>query len=111
VPGSAQIPPMGLSRIRACDPGGVLAEVATAYGKTEAQVALNWLIGRSNVVAIPKSSTIAHASENCGASGWRLSQDTCSQLENKIHCRRRSRIESAVRRFARHAFQLAGRNL
>jgi diketogulonate reductase-like aldo/keto reductase len=88
-----------------------MAKAAAEYGKTQAQIALNWLIAKSNVVAIPKSSTIDHVTENCGASGWRLSRETARLLENEVRYRRRSRAESALRRFGRRAFQLAGRNL
>jgi diketogulonate reductase-like aldo/keto reductase len=48
-------------------------EVAERYGKTRAQVALNWLIAQENVVAIPKSSNPVHLLDMMGALGWRLS--------------------------------------
>ncbi|MEM0118488.1 MAG: aldo/keto reductase [Conexivisphaerales archaeon] len=41
--------------------------------KTYAQIALNWLISRSDVVfPIPRASNPAHVSEDCGAAGWRM---------------------------------------
>jgi diketogulonate reductase-like aldo/keto reductase len=49
--------------------------VAAEVGRTPAQVALNWCIARPNVVAIPKSNSLARTGENCGASGWRLTED------------------------------------
>lgn len=49
-----------------------LAEIGRAYGKTAAQVALNYLIWEDNVIAIPKASSRAHLEENFGAMGWRL---------------------------------------
>jgi len=45
------------------------------YGKTSAQVALNYLIWEENVVAIPKAGSKAHLEENVGAMGWRLSEE------------------------------------
>lgn len=52
----------------------VLKQIAAEINKTQAQVALNWCISQPNVIAIPKSNSIARIVENCGASGWRLSQ-------------------------------------
>jgi len=51
----------------------VLDEVAARYGKSRAQVALNWLVSQDNVVAIPKSSNPVHLLDIVGAVGWRLS--------------------------------------
>jgi diketogulonate reductase-like aldo/keto reductase len=53
----------------------VLQKVAKEAGKTLAQVALNWCIVKPNVIAIPKSDSVARTVENCGASGWRLSPE------------------------------------
>ena len=52
-----------------------LAEIGKVYGKTAAQVALNYLIWEENVVAIPKAGSKAHLEENFGAMGWRLSKE------------------------------------
>lgn len=45
--------------------------LAKKYGKTTAQVALNWIISKE-IVAIPKAGSIAHLRENYGALGWSL---------------------------------------
>jgi diketogulonate reductase-like aldo/keto reductase len=58
-----------------------LQEVADKVGKTPTQVALNWCISRPGVVAIPKSNIVARIEENCGASGWRLSEEQLRQLD------------------------------
>jgi diketogulonate reductase-like aldo/keto reductase len=58
-----------------------LQGVADEVGKTPAQVALNWCISRPNVIVIPKSNNLARIEENCGASGWRLSEDQLRQLD------------------------------
>lgn len=71
----------GLSMLRARDRSGALARVARETGKTEAQVALNWCVRRDGVVAIPKADSVAHVEENCGASGWRLSDEHVRALE------------------------------
>ena len=59
-----------------------LAEVAEETGKTKAQVALNWCISKENVIAIPKSNSSERTAENCAASGWRLTPEQISLLEN-----------------------------
>ncbi len=48
---------------------------------TEAQVALNWLISKGQVIAIPKSDSVGRIEENCGASGWDLSPEQVGLLE------------------------------
>lgn len=53
----------------------LLEEIGEKYNKTAAQVALNWLIAKEQVIAIPKAARIEHVEENAGAMGWRLSQD------------------------------------
>jgi diketogulonate reductase-like aldo/keto reductase len=58
-----------------------LQEVADEVGKTPAQVALNWCISHPNVIVIPKSNNLARIEENCGASGWRLSEEQLRQLD------------------------------
>jgi len=52
-----------------------LANVGSKYGKTAAQVALNWLICINPVVPIPKAARIEHVEENAGAMCWRLSKE------------------------------------
>jgi diketogulonate reductase-like aldo/keto reductase len=105
--------PLGMSfdRMKAADPEGALTQAAKVAGKTEAQVALNWLIAKDNVLAIPKASTVTHAIENCGASGWRLSESDAALLEAKIHCRRRSPALSSLARGKRYFAQTLGRSL
>jgi diketogulonate reductase-like aldo/keto reductase len=58
-----------------------IQEVAEEVGQTTAQVALNWCTSRPNVIAIPKSNSVARTEENCGASGWRLTQGQIGRLE------------------------------
>ena len=62
-------------------PTQALQEVADEVDKTPAQVALNWCISHSNVIVIPKSNSLARIEENCGASGWRLSEDQLHRLD------------------------------
>jgi len=98
----------GLEQISRMDPNHVLDQVAGETGKTRAQVALNWLIAKDGVVTIPKASTAEHVTENCGASGWRLSPEQLRQLDRGIRFRRRGSMEMALRRTARYFFQRFG---
>ena len=58
-----------------------LDSVAVQVDKTPAQVALNWCTSHPNVIAIPKSNSLNRTEENCGASGWRLSQQQVQMLD------------------------------
>ena len=62
----------------------ILDDVAGKYGKTRVQVALNFLISRPRVVAIPKTESISHAKEIIGSMGWRLSGDDIELLERVL---------------------------
>jgi diketogulonate reductase-like aldo/keto reductase len=53
----------------------VLDGLAERYEKTRAQIALNWLICKDQVVAIPKAGNLEHVKENAGSVGWRLSTE------------------------------------
>ena len=55
--------------------------MAREAGKTPAQVALNWCLTRAPVVVIPKTNSVARTEENCGASGWRLTEAQAARLE------------------------------
>lgn len=52
-----------------------LGKIGKKYGKTSAQVVLNYLIWEENVIAIPKAGRREHVEENAGAMGWRLSRE------------------------------------
>ena len=58
-----------------------LADVAGRNGRTVAQVALNWCLYHDRVMVIPKTNASMRVEENCGASGWRLSDDDVVALE------------------------------
>jgi len=59
-----------------------LREIGKKYKKTAAQVALNWLIAKENVVTIPKAINISHLEENAGAMGWRLAGDDAEYISS-----------------------------
>lgn len=58
-----------------------LLQVSAIEGRSPAQVALNWCISKSNVIAIPRASTFSHVDEICSASDWRLSEESVAKLE------------------------------
>ena len=105
--------PLGLtfSRMQAADRERVLFQIASAAGKTEAQVALNWLIAKDNVVAIPKASSVPHAIEDCEAAGWRLSPADYALLERKIPCERHGALHDFIRDCRRYVIQSLGRGI
>jgi len=49
-------------------------------GKLPAQVAINWTICKGTL-PIPGAKTIRQAEQNCGAVGWRLSDDEVQELD------------------------------
>jgi diketogulonate reductase-like aldo/keto reductase len=59
-------------------------ELAVKYGKTPAQIALNWVIGKPNVVALFKTSNIRHLEENLGALGWALEPEDAARLDSEF---------------------------
>ena len=100
----------GISHLRAADPEGVLPRVAAMVQKTEAQVALNWVLGQDGVIALTRASTSGHVLENCAASGWRLPSEAVRLLDAKVRFHSRGSVETAFRRLARTAMQFLGKD-
>lgn len=69
-------------RFRSTERSRALDQIEKETGKTRAQIALNWCTSRPNVIAIPKSNSQARIEENCGASGWRLTAQQVSLLDD-----------------------------
>ena len=59
-----------------------LQSIGEANQKTQVQVALNWLIGKGNVVPIPGAKNAKQAEQNAGALGWEMSAAEREQLDN-----------------------------
>lgn len=89
----------GLSRIRDCDPTGVITELSRETGKSPAQIVINWCVCQTGVVAIPKGNSEEHILDNCGASDWRLNQEQLALLDARIQHRRRNRFDQLVRQW------------
>ncbi|BAZ09790.1 aldo/keto reductase [Calothrix sp. NIES-4071] len=58
-----------------------LRQLGEKYGRTPAQVALNWLICQGNVIPIAGAKTAEQVVQNAGALGWRLSNDEVGELD------------------------------
>ncbi|GAB3290620.1 aldo/keto reductase [Parasphingorhabdus pacifica] len=58
-----------------------LNEVASAHGRTPAQVALAWVLRHDDVVAIPKASSVAHVEDNRNALSLHLTEDDLRVLD------------------------------
>lgn len=61
----------------------LLDKLAEKYSKTQAQIAINWLISKPQVVTIPKATTIEHLKDNLGAIGWRIDKEDYEALDNE----------------------------
>ncbi len=57
-----------------------MRSVCSQTGKTSAQVLLNWTLRSPVVITIPKTNTLSRVDENCGASGWRLTDEQWNAL-------------------------------
>ncbi len=60
----------------------VLRSIAAGHGATEAQIVLNYLVSKKNVVAIPKSSDVKHVKENVSSVDFRLSGTEIAKLDS-----------------------------
>jgi aryl-alcohol dehydrogenase-like predicted oxidoreductase len=57
-----------------------LSELGEKHGKTQAQVALNWLICQPGVIPIPGIKSAEQVEQNAGALGWELSSAEVAEL-------------------------------
>ena len=64
----------GDSRIKA------LQKIADKYGRTMAQVALNWLISHNSVIVIPKATNPQHIKENASSADFELSDEDFEKI-------------------------------
>lgn len=58
----------------------VLRGIAQKYDKTIAQVALNWLVSHSSVIAIPRTGSLEHLKENAMATDFQLSTEDIERI-------------------------------
>ena len=83
----------------------ILDQIAKKYGKTNAQIALKWVLSHRNVIAITKSTKIEHLKENLNVFGWELKlQD--KELLDKI-CYSHRKLKASVLRYLSNIFLLS----
>jgi aryl-alcohol dehydrogenase-like predicted oxidoreductase len=76
------IPWFPLAAGKLAEPGGPVAQIAEAHEATTGQVALAWLLQRSEVMLpIPGTSTVAHLEENVAAAEIELTDDQVAELD------------------------------
>ncbi len=63
---------------------GILNEIAQKYNKTQAQIALNWLISQKNVTTIVKAANTDHLKDNLGAVGWEMEEKDIERLRKEF---------------------------
>ncbi len=68
------------------DEAGELESIAAKYGKTKAQITLNWLVSHPSVIAIPKATTRRHIRENAEAADFELSDEDFSRIALLFAC-------------------------
>ncbi len=59
-----------------------LEKIGARHGKTGSQVALNWLLSKGNVSAIPKANSVEHIRENLGSVGWKLDRKDIEAIDS-----------------------------
>lgn len=59
----------------------LLGNIGEKYGRTPAQVALNWLIAQGNVIPIAGVKNAEQVKQNVGALGWKMTDDEFGELD------------------------------
>jgi aryl-alcohol dehydrogenase-like predicted oxidoreductase len=81
----AFIPWFPVAAGKLAQPGGLLDETAKKHHASVAQLAIAWLLHRSEVILpIPGTSSVRHLEENLGAANIKLSANEWSALEQKV---------------------------
>ena len=65
----------------------LLRRMSADTGKTPVQILLRWGLHQQNVITIPATNSVAHLEENCGASGWQLSDEQYAALNAAVKAR------------------------
>jgi len=62
----------------------LVAYMAKKYGKTPAQIALNWLTSQPNVVTLIKTTNVDHLQEGIGAVDWEMEKEDIEKLRKEF---------------------------
>ena len=77
------IPWFPLAAGKLAEPGGPVARIAEAHDATTGQIALAWLLQRSEVMLpIPGTGSVEHLEENVGAAELELTPDEVAQIDS-----------------------------
>ncbi|MCL4403581.1 MAG: aldo/keto reductase [Candidatus Marsarchaeota archaeon] len=60
----------------------LLSEIGSKYNRSIEQVALNWLLSKKPVVAIPKSSSLEHTKSNIASADFSLSAEDIGRIND-----------------------------
>ena len=60
----------------------LLEGIGRSHGKNATQVALNWVVSKENVVAIPKAGSVKHVLEDCESVGWKLGKEEMEKINS-----------------------------
>ena len=83
----------------------LLKEIGVAHEKSPAQVALNWLLRKEDIIAIPGAKRPRDVADNAGATDWRLTKTEIDNLEtvtNQLNFDRISGLPNLVRGLIPH---------
>jgi len=64
-----------------------LENIAQQYGKTRAQIVLNWLVSHPNVIAIPKAVKPEHIKQNATATDFEMDQSDIQIIDQTFQCK------------------------
>ncbi|MDP2649871.1 MAG: aldo/keto reductase [bacterium] len=64
-------------------PQKIMQKMMGKYGKTAAQIAINWLISQEKVVVLSKTSSVQHLKDNLGAIGWSMEKEDVEKLRKE----------------------------
>lgn len=62
----------------------ILDKMSKKYGKTQSQIAINWLTSQENVITLVKTSNVEHLKEDLGAIGWEMSKEDVEKLAKEF---------------------------
>ncbi len=63
---------------------GILTEMSEKYGKSPAQVAINWLVSQPNLVTMSTMRSVKHLEENLGALDWQMDKNDIEKLRREF---------------------------
>jgi len=63
----------------------LLSELAEKYNKTEAQIILNWVTAKKNVVALFKAGSAMHLKENKNIFDFKITTEESKKLDELVH--------------------------